>query len=348
MSYVSMELIAHRKVVSVEREAQPLRAGQVRLRVRAANLCPTDVKKWDDALLPVRLGGRSLVLGHEFAGEVTEVGAGVDTVQVGDRVAIDPILRCGRCASCRSGQAQFCTDLLGIGAAAGDPVACAELANTVGLGGGFAEEVVVPALSCLQLPDNVAFASGALVEPLADVMQSVEAARPTGGERAVVIGLGPMGLLHIEALRSAGAEVVGVDLRQDRRSHLVTTGVAAVTPDDMPPADIVCVTAGGQGHVPACQLALDKAAPGARIVLFSSATTGQVLSLDSNRLHYRRQRLIGVVGFDRHHARQAIDLLRLGRIDADSIRHPHVALRDLNEAFEKVLEPGTLKTAIDI
>ncbi|MDQ1129483.1 zinc-binding dehydrogenase [Microbacterium sp. SORGH_AS_0888] len=348
MTYVSMELVGYRRMAPVEREDRPLLSGQVRIAVRAANLCPTDVKKWDDRDLADRLGGLSVPLGHEFAGEIIDVAADVADLRAGDRVAVDPVLRCGRCEECVAGRSQFCSGLLGIGAAAGDPVACARLAVRDGIGGGFAEHVIVPATSCIPLPADLDYAAGSLVEPLADVMHGIEAARIVAGERAAVIGLGPMGLLHIEALRADGVEVVGVDLRDDRREVAAGLGVRAVHPDRFDTADVVFVTAGGGGHVPAIRLALAALAPGGRAVVFSSGPRGVEAAIDSNRLHYRRQSLIGVVGFDRRHAAEAVRVLRTGRVGVDLIRRPHVPLARVDDAFRAVQDPGVLKTAVDI
>lgn len=348
MTYLSLELDGHRSFAAVTREDPQPGPGLVVVDVKAANLCPTDVKKWDDEALASKLNGRPLTLGHEFAGVVSAIGADVTGVEIGQRVAVDPVIRCGVCDECVAGRPQFCANLLGIGAAAGDAVACAELVETTGIGGGFAQKVVVPATNLLPLPDDLSFEAGALVEPLADVMASIEAAALVEGDVTAVMGLGPMGLLHVEALLAEGFEVIGVDLREDRRAVVEALGARAVHPDDLPPVNAVFITAGGGGHVPATQKALETMRSGGRSVLFSSAPKGVTLEIDSNRLHYRRQSLVGVVGFDRHHALDAIRVLRTGRISVDMIRQPHVALADLNKAFENVLEPGVLKTAIDI
>jgi threonine dehydrogenase-like Zn-dependent dehydrogenase len=283
-----------------------------------------------------------------MAGEVVEVAFDVVGTRVGDRVAIDPVLRCGECAACAAGHTEFCNSLLGVGAAAGDPVACARLREEEGIGGGFAERLIVPAANCIPLPDDLDFEAAALVEPLADVMHSIEAARLAPGDMTAVMGLGPMGLLHVEALLHAGHRVIGVDLREDRREIVTSLGATAVHPDDLTMVDAVFVTAGGGGYAPATTTALDHLAPGGRVVLFSSAPTGTLLPVDTNRIHYKRQSMLGVVGFDRRHADDAIRVLRGGGITVDVIRQPRVALADIGSAFQHVLDPGVLKTAIDI
>ncbi|GAA2224348.1 alcohol dehydrogenase catalytic domain-containing protein [Herbiconiux moechotypicola] len=354
MSYLSMELVGHRMVAPVQRDDAPLAVGEVRIRVEAASLCPTDVKKWDDAALPARLAAlaeaeaeasvkaRGLVLGHEFAGVVIETHESVTDVLVGDRVTVDPVLRCGACRWCADGHPEYCVELLGIGAAAGDPVACV----VAGLGGGFAEHVVVPARNVIPLPDELSFADGALVEPLADVVHALEAARLRPGDVTAVVGLGPMGVLHVEALLFAGHRVIGVDPREDRRAVVEALGATAVVPHELPAVDAVFITAGGGAHVPATEHALERLAPGGRVVLFSSGAKGVALTVDSNRMHYRRQTLTGVVGFDRRHAVEAMRILASGGISVELVRQPSLPLARLGEAFAGVLDPGVLKTAI--
>ncbi|WES62808.1 alcohol dehydrogenase catalytic domain-containing protein [Microbacter sp. GSS18] len=346
-THLQLRLTGHRQVEAVEVPDREPGPGQVRVRVAAASLCPTDVKKWNDAALAERLDGAPLVLGHEFAGVVDAIGDDVESVSLGDRVAVDPVLRCGACRWCLGGKPGHCTALLGIGAAAGDAAECAGLARTIGITGGFEESTIVPAGQLIPLADGVSMAAGALVEPLADVVHAVRAARVRPGERAAVIGLGPMGLLHVEVLAAAGAEVTGVDLREDRNDVCRDLGSPAVTPDGLEETDVAFVVAGGGGYAPALELALDRLAPGGRVVLFSSAPRGVVVPIDTNRIHYRRQQMIGVVGFDPEDAERAVELLARGAVSVDRIRTPRVSLADAQAAFENVTGPGVLKAAID-
>ncbi|WOF22986.1 alcohol dehydrogenase catalytic domain-containing protein [Microbacterium betulae] len=347
MTHLQMELSGHRALRAVEAETPRPGPGHVLLAVEAASLCPTDVKKWDDAALAERLGGRGLVLGHEFAGTVVETSDG-DEALLGMRAAVDPVLRCGACRACTTGRPGLCTSLLGIGAAAGDPVACAGLAATTGITGGFSERAIVPAANLIPIPAAVGFAAASLVEPLADVVCSVEAAGLRAGERAAVIGLGAMGLLHLDVLADRGVQAVGVDVRDDRLAQASAHGAPGVTPEQLDEVDVVFVVAGGAGHVPAALRGLEALAPGGRVVLFSSASAGRTAPIDTNRLHYRRQRIVGVVGFERHHAAEAVSLLERGAVAEEAIRTPSVALAELSDAFEAVGEPGALKPAIRI
>jgi L-iditol 2-dehydrogenase len=319
---------------------------EVLIRVVGVNVCPTDVKKWAEPEFIRALNGNPLVLGHEVAGEVVEVGPGVDELRDGDRVAVDPIVRRGLHPALPSDAAE---EILGIGAAAGSVEKNASLLRDFGIGGGFSELLKIPAGCAIPLPDDVSFAAGSLVEPLADVVHSIEAAGPLKGRLCAVFGLGPMGIMHAWVLLSEGAEVVGFDPREDRRRAAAGLGLRVMTaPNPADQFDAAFVTAGRKGFLPATQAALSVLAPSGTVVLFASGPRGARLDLDVNRVHYNRQRLVGVVGFERPHALRAIQLLHSGVIDVEAIRQPHFPLRRVQQAFEHFGDPGTLKIAIDM
>lgn len=340
-SYRAAVLRGYRRLELEQFSIPEVGTGELLLRVRAANVCSTDVRKWDDAELVKRLGDRPLILGHEIAGEVVAVGSGVEDFQVGDRVAVDPIIREQLYGD--SGE------LLGVGAAAGDPIRGAELLAKWGIGGGFGEILKVPVSSAMLLPDAVPFEAGSLVEPLADVVNSVNAAGDIAHRRCAVFGLGPMGLMHVAVLTHRGAEVLGVDLQDERRAKGLEVGAkATMAPEAVVDIDVAFIAAGRTGLVPAVGQALRALRRGGAAVLFASAPSGTRLSLDVNRLHYEQQRLVGVVGFERGHATEAFELLATGVIDVEAIRRPHVPLESIQLGFEQAGAPDVVKVAVDL
>lgn len=316
-------------------------ADDVLIAVRAVNVCPTDIKKWKDDGLADMLGRTPLILGHEIAGEVVRVGPGAKGIGIGDRVAVDPVIR----NSDAAGQEV----LLGIGSAAGPVDANARLLKDRGIGGGFAELVKVPAGNVIPIPDDLSFAAASLVEPLADVVFSIEAAGPVKGRRCGVFGLGPMGLLHVEALRHAGAVVVGIDPREDRRAAAEGFGAnETASPGSVGDLDCAFIVAGGPALAPASEEALKLLRSDGVLVLFASGPPNVALNIDLNRVHYRRQRIAGVVGFRRSHADGAIALLRAGAIDVERLRYPKISLAELGRGFAETGNPGTFKFAVDL
>ncbi len=179
-------------------------AGQVKIGVRAAGLCGTDLHIFKDEFRSFP----PVVLGHEVAGEVVAVGDGVTGWQPGDRVTTETYFStCGQCRYCRAGQNNLCLSRRSIGSA---------------VNGGFTNYVIVPARNLHRLPDNVDYETGALTEPLACVVHGVTSTPTVSpGDLAVIAGPGAIGLLTLQVVKAAGATVVllGTD-KDDHRLDL--------------------------------------------------------------------------------------------------------------------------------
>jgi len=176
----------------------------VLLRVAACGICGSDLHITED---PVHFGvGQGTVLGHEFAGDVVGVGRGVTELRSGDRVAVAPMWGCGHCDSCRRGE----------------PAWCAEMRL---IGGGYAEFAAVAARQCRKLPDDLPTAEGALAEPVAVGLHAVMRSGLKPGNRVLVLGAGPIGLLVAFWARRLGArDVVVADLNRHQEVRAATIG----------------------------------------------------------------------------------------------------------------------------
>lgn len=128
-----------------------------------------------------------VILGHEFSGEVIEIGEGVTSHKVGDRVVVEPIYSCGKCEACKHGHYNVCEQLVfhGLG----------------GEGGGFSEYTVVPEDMVHHIPDEMTYEQGALIEPAAVAVHAVRQSKLKEGEAVAVFGCGPIGLLVIKQLK---------------------------------------------------------------------------------------------------------------------------------------------------
>ena len=190
--------VGHVEVRDIE-EPKP-QAGQVKIAVRAAGICGTDMHIYKDEFKTVP----PVVLGHEVAGEVVEIGSGVTDVKLGTRVTTETYFStCNICRYCRSGHNNLCLNRKSIGS---------------GVNGGFTNFVVVPAANVHTLPENVDFHAGALTEPLACVVHGVlthSTIRP--GDIAVIAGPGAIGLLTLQVVKAAGATVVMLGTDSDSR-----------------------------------------------------------------------------------------------------------------------------------
>jgi L-iditol 2-dehydrogenase len=169
----------------------------VLVQVAACGICGSDVHGYDGT------SGRRIppiVMGHEAAGIVAAVGSEVSGFAVGDRVTFDSTVYCGVCAFCRKGEMNLCDARQVVGVSCGD----------YRRAGAFAEYVAVPARIVYKLPDNLAFAEAAMLEAVSVALHAVAVSKLDGGETALVIGAGMIGLLTLQAARVAGCSPVFV------------------------------------------------------------------------------------------------------------------------------------------
>ena len=164
--------------------------GQVLVKIEFCGICGSDVHFYKDGRVGDVTAPADFVLGHEVAGVVAEVGEGVNGLQVGDRVALEPGYSCGKCEYCKTGRYNLCPDVVFF---ADPPVE-----------GALKEYVAHPADMCFKLPDNMTTEEGALVEPLAVGFYAAQMAQAHPGQSAIVFGAGCIGLVTIMALKNRG------------------------------------------------------------------------------------------------------------------------------------------------
>jgi L-iditol 2-dehydrogenase len=209
---------------------------EVLVRVRACGICGSDVHGMDGST------GRRippLIMGHEGAGEIAEVGSEVAGWKPGDRVTFDSTVYCGRCWHCRRGEVNLCDERRVLG------VSCAEFRRD----GAFAEFVSVPGRILYRLPDGLSFEKAAMVEAVAVAVHAVWRTPLEANASVAVIGAGMIGLLVVQVLRAAGCrQVIAVDLDSDRLQMALRLGATAVLRDDSAGvADVVRGLCGRRG-----------------------------------------------------------------------------------------------------
>ena len=216
-----------------------IRPGCVRVKLDYVGVCGSDLHLFENGYLGAVRVDKPMVLGHEPAGVVTEVGEGVTALEPGDRVAVEPGVPCWHCEFCKAGKYNLCRSVFFY---ASPPVTQ----------GCFVESIVHPAELCFKLPDNVTTLEGALIEPLAVGLHAAMQSGVCMGATAVVIGAGCIGLVTAMALRSMGvARVIMVDLvknRLDRALQLSATDVINASECD-PVERIREMTGGGAPYV---------------------------------------------------------------------------------------------------
>lgn len=200
------------KDIRVEQMEMPqLEAGTVKIKVEYAGICGSDMHEYLAGTYPMR---SQPVLGHEFSGTVTEVASDVHTVQVGDRVAVEPLIPCGKCDNCKRGFVNLCIDRQGYGYTKS---------------GGFAEYAVAREENIFLLPDHMSLELGALVEPTAVAVHAVRQSQLNLGDSAAIFGAGPIGLLLLQAVKAAGASrIYVIEVSEERRQKALELGATIV------------------------------------------------------------------------------------------------------------------------
>ena len=256
--------------------------GEMLVRVDACGVCGTDIKKIKRGLLP---GPR--IFGHEIAGTVARVGAGVARFREGNRVALHHHIPCRACFFCRTGAYAQCRAYQRNGTTAGFEPA----------GGGFAEYVKamdwIVDQGAIPIPADVPAAVAAFVEPVNTCLKAVRRARVARGETVLVVGQGAIGLLLTQLCRWAGADVLASDTLPDRLDASRRLGAAAALPASAEVAREARALTGGRGADCAFLAALgqapfdqavDATRPGGRIMVFAATSPGETASLDLGAL----------------------------------------------------------------
>jgi (R,R)-butanediol dehydrogenase/meso-butanediol dehydrogenase/diacetyl reductase len=278
----------------------PLGPNEVRIAVAACGICGSDMHEFrhGPAAIPTSdrphpLTGTSLpvVLGHEFAGTVVEVGADVSEWHTGNRVAIEPLLRDHDCEQCRRGRYNLCRAIGFLGLSGNE--------------GGFAERAVVPASALHRLPDTVSLEHGALVEPLAVGWHAIDQGQVEPSDDVLIIGGGPVGLAVLLCLKHRGAgRVIVSEPSPQRRSAATAMGAGLVIdPNDSDVARTVRrETNGGvrvafdcAGQAAATPTAVSALRPGGRLVLV--ALQGAAVQLPAARMLALELSVVGSMAY---------------------------------------------------
>jgi L-iditol 2-dehydrogenase len=304
-----------------ELEAPSAGPGEVVVRSRAAGVCRTDLEVLRGEL-DRRWVRYPCVPGHEWSGEIAEVGEGVEGLAAGDRVVCEGMIPCGRCERCRAGDTNLCENY--------DQLGFTRV-------GGYGELVLAPARVVHRLPEHVSFETGVLVEPASVVLRAIERGRLRAGEAVGVVGVGTLGSLAVVLARLAEpARVVAYGIREEELELAQQLGadevvdVSAGEPE-LGGLDLVLETAGA---VPAVELATRLVCEGGRVVLLGIAGEGKMLALPADRIALRDLELIGSVGYTSAVWKRVVELLADGRVDLSPIVTHRFALEEFEQAFE--------------
>jgi S-(hydroxymethyl)glutathione dehydrogenase/alcohol dehydrogenase len=317
--------------------------GEVRIRVRAAGVCHSDLSA-RNGLLPQPVPA---VLGHEAAGDVIEVGDGVDDLAVGDRVIANWLPACGTCSSCLRGEPYLCVAHVMMGYV--QPRFLAGDTPVFGMAGcgAFAEEMVLLRAGAVQIGDDVPYEIAALVGcgVMTGVGAVINTARVEPGDKVVVIGCGGVGIAAIQGARLAGASViVGVDTVESKHEVALRFGAThAVTPDGL--SDLSTEVTGGEGFdyafdvvaIPqTLRAAWVAARRGGAVVVVGAGRADQQVEFSPFELLFEGKRILssmyGSANARRDYGR-LLDLWRAGRLDLTGMISHRLRLDELDDAL---------------
>ena len=314
--------------------------GELVRRNQVCGVCGTDVHIYHgepgsaDVNPPV-------VLGHEYSGEVVEVGEGVTGFAVGDHVTVDPNIYCGHCAYCQNGKKQLCPSMEAIG---------------VTRDGGFAQYSRIPASQAFKLEPTVPWEAAAMAEPLACCLHGIDLAGIQVGDKVCVVGGGAIGLLMVQLAKLSGAsQIVLSEPNEKRRQVGLQLGANAALDPTRPDAQeaFAQVLGGGAnvviecvGNVPAVKSAFQFAGKGATVLLFSVPKVDATFDLPLFDVYKKELTIKGSFVNPDTHAR-AVALINSGKVDFDPIITHRFTLDQLPEAIAMQMSDASIKVVVE-
>ncbi|MDN4599125.1 zinc-dependent alcohol dehydrogenase [Leifsonia virtsii] len=335
---LAAEYTGDRTITVEEREPEALRPGEVRVAVAYVGICGTDLHVFHgdmDARVTT-----PATIGHEMSGTIAEVGPGVDGWAVGDAVTVMPLDWDGTCPACLAGNQHICQNLDFIGI--DSPGALQQLWN-------------VPASTLVRLPEGVSLRDAALVEPVAVAVHDVRRSELAPGDKAVVIGAGPIGVLIATVATAFGADVVVAEIDANRRAAAEEMGLRTLDPSAVDQVAWVNEWTGGAGadvvfEVSGAAAAVLGATSLAKVrgTLVVVAIHSQPRPIDLHRLFWRELRILGARVYERPDFERAIELVAEGAIPADRLITRVVPLLEVASAFETLEAGRAMKILVEV
>ncbi|MDO4258798.1 MAG: alcohol dehydrogenase catalytic domain-containing protein [Actinomycetaceae bacterium] len=318
--------------------------GEVLLKVEANTICGTDLRIISGAKTAgVRPG---VIMGHEFAGRVADVGQGIDDIAIGTQATCSIVLSCGRCEACANNREHLCAQLSLFG---------------YEIDGGLAEYMLIPRAAMergnfIPVAEELPPTLLALAEPVSCCLNGAHQFNVQPGDTVVVLGTGPIGLIHCALARLAGASTIIASGRKGRlepAERLGATHTTSATGDELLKeirsitggrgADVVIVAV---GDLELAQVALEAAAIGGRVNYFAGFPKGSVATVDVNLIHYKELVVTGGSNARRADVAQAVRLLSSGALDLSPLVTHTFPLGELDAAITAVEQRSGLKVAV--
>lgn len=317
-----------------------LQPGQVVIEVRATGLCGTDLSlyNWKESMVRQFKPEPPMVMGHEFAGVVAEVGAGVAGFTVGERVTANPIMYCGRCYYCQAGRHSICDNRPQLG---------------LGLNGCFARFVAVRQENVYPVPSETSFEAAAMSEVLCVALHALDRIAVGPGDTVAVVGPGPMGFLVLLAAKAAGASrlvMTGLKVDRDRLKVATSLGAHTLVVDETDPAEAIRELTRGlgadavfecAGHPSGVPQALTLVRKGGRIGVLGQGYADS--SFNTAIVCYREVELIGIRAYDPKSWHRSYDVLAGRQFPLEALITHRLPLEEAARGIELMTSKQGLK-----
>lgn len=320
-------------------------AGEVLLKVKVVGVCGSDVHYYAEGRIGDQVVDAPIIMGHEFSATLVELGEGVEGLHVGQLVAVEPAISCGRCEQCQLGNPNLCRDI--------------RFCGTPPVNGVFAEYAVMPAENCFPLPEGISPEEGALLEPLGVALHAVNLSHLKVGDTVAVLGAGPIGLLIAAVAKNAGASAVYVTEPLAYRRNFASqyAADAVIDPGQQDPVGEIMRLTGGRGVDVAFEAAgaVDTPQQAAEMVRYGGKVILAGIPAD-DRLSFaastvRRKGLtIKLVRRMKHTYPRAIELVRSGKVNLQALVTHRLPLSGVGEAMELIThyQNGVIKAVIEM
>jgi len=318
---------------------------EVLVKIKCVGVCGSDIRYYLEGKIGDQIVGKKVIIGHECAGEVVEIGKGVKNLKVGDKVAVEPGISCGKCELCLKGKPNLCPNVKFLG--------------TPPVDGALREYIVMPERNFIKIPEGLGFDEGVLSEPLAIGLYGVKLSEIEVREDVAVLGTGPIGLSVVFSLKEAGAKnIFATDLIKERMKFAKELGAdVAYNPEETDIAkeikkitegrgvDIVYEAAGKQETI---KQAEEIVKIGGKIVIYGIPSDDKI----NFTAHIIRKKEVKIINVRRScwTTILSLQMVQKSNLPFGKMVTHRFPLEKVNEAFELVSEykDGVIKAMIDL
>jgi len=317
------------------------RDDEILIKVKVSAICGTDIKTY---LYGHPLIAPPAILGHEFAGEVVKVGDKVKLCGIKDKVTVAPYVNCGECFFCQKGIFELCEQ------------------KSYPSNGSFAEYIKISesfaVKGLVKIPKNVDLEEAALTEPLACVINGIEDCNINLGDKVLIVGSGPMGILNLIVAQLRGAsQIIVSEPIKERRKVASQLGAMVVNPTEDDLSSYISKITEGKGvdklivaigNAKIAESVLNLVRLGGRIMFFGGFPKSSSLTLNPNLIHYRQVSLWGSSGFTPQQFKQAAELIKERKVNLQKLITHHFPLSEIKKAFDLAISHQGLKIFINL